>query len=447
MSIRLFVSHISEEAPVAKLLRESMSKDFIGLVEFFTSSDIGSINAGENWLVAVQKAIEDADGVIVLCSHASVHRPWVQFELGAAWMRQIPIYPVCHSGLSVADLPIPLSLRQGIELGTEAGMKRLYHAVASILKLPQVPEPRDIAEFLKKLAQVETVADEVEQYERHIDIILRREDCGSDSIPDDACVESNEVSLELFGLNGTVKKWRDIRRAASKRPDQRWVTQLEKCVQLAGRKDGFRPMQAVYHSESASYQPQLAKKVMQADGTCRFHIHFIETTVARTMDVENDLGLAATMLRLGLRFRYEVLEKFRKGLAGRSGAAAQASLGDLLHQMRCGIETVEFDAISRGSGTIDREAVDALFDAEEDLCEIAQVADIWDAARMGLFCDAPAPDLAEVKAIVARMREVNYRFMRLASRRFHELICTRLAAPKKAPSYETAAIRAPAPSP
>jgi hypothetical protein len=442
MSIKLFVSHISEEAPVAQLLQEAMSRDFIGLVEFFTSSDIGSINAGENWLVAVQKAIKEADGVIVLCSNASVQRPWVQFELGAAWMRQIPILPVCHSRFAVADLPLPLSLRQGIELETEAGMKRLYHSVAGILKLPLVPEPRDFAEFQKQLAEVETVTDEVEQYERHIDIILRREECGSDSIPEDARVESNEVSLQLFGLNGTMKKWRDIRRAVSRRPDQRWVTQLEKCVQLAGRKEGFRPMQAVYHSDSASYQPQLAKKVTHADGTCRFHVHFIETTVARTMDVENDLGLAATLLRLGLRFRYEVLEKFRKALAGRPDSASQASLDDLVRQMRCGIETVEFDAISRGSGSIDREAVDTLFDAEEDFREIAQVANIWDSARMKLFSDEPVPDLAEVKAIVTTMRDVNYRFMRLASRRFHELICARLASPK-ASSTAIAAPRAP----
>jgi hypothetical protein len=428
------------------LLRESMSRDFIGLVEFFTSSDIGSIHAGENWLVAVQKAMANADGVIVLCSHASVQRPWVQFELGAAWMRQIPILPVCHSGLSVADLPLPLSLRQGIDLGTEAGVRRLYHAVAGILKLPQVPEPRDLAEFLQKLSRIETVGDEVEQYERHIDILLRREDCRGDSIPEDARVESNEVSLQLFGLNGTVRKWGDIRRAASKRPDQRWVAQLEKCVQAAARNDDWRAMQAVYHGDTASYQPQLAKKVTQADGAYRFHIHFIETTVARTMDVENDLGVAATLMRLGLRFRYEVIEKFRKSLAGVSDATAQASLEKVLRQMRCDIETIEFDAISRGSASIDREAVDALFDAEEDLLEISQIANIWETARQDLFCDAPTPDLARAKRIVASMREVNYRFMRLASRRFHELICTRLAAPK-AVSAPVATIQVAASSP
>jgi hypothetical protein len=361
-------------------------------------------------------------------------------------MRQIPIFPVCHSGLSVADLPLPLSLRQGIDLGTESGVKRLYHAVAGILKLPQVPEPRDLGEFLQKLSRVETVGDEVEQYERHIDILLRREDCRGDSIPDDARVESNEVSLQLFGLNGTVRKWGDIRRAASKRPDQRWLAQLEKCVQAAARNDDWRAMQAVYHSETASYQPQLAKKVTQADGTCRFHIHFIETTVARTMDVENDLGLAATLMRLGLRFRYEVIEKFRKSLAGVSDATAQASLAKLLRQMRCDIETIEFDAISRGSASIDREAVDALFDAEEDLYEISQIANIWDTARQDLFCDAPIPDLARAKRIVASMREVNYRFMRLASRRFHELICARLAAPKAA-TVPVAAVQVAASSP
>src|SRR3954451_6451434 len=60
MPIKLFVSHISEEGDIAALLKQTMQKDFIGLVEFFTSSDIGSISAGEDWLSAVQHAMNEA---------------------------------------------------------------------------------------------------------------------------------------------------------------------------------------------------------------------------------------------------------------------------------------------------------------------------------------------------------------------------------------------------
>ncbi len=71
----LFVSHISEEAEVARLLREMLEEDFLHMVKFFTSSEIGSIGAGEEWLGAVRGAMEQASIVLVLCSRASVHRP------------------------------------------------------------------------------------------------------------------------------------------------------------------------------------------------------------------------------------------------------------------------------------------------------------------------------------------------------------------------------------
>jgi len=69
--VQLFVSHISEEKDVAILLKDMMEEDFLGLVEFFASSDVGTIELGVQWLEAVEQAIQKADAVIVLCSKAS----------------------------------------------------------------------------------------------------------------------------------------------------------------------------------------------------------------------------------------------------------------------------------------------------------------------------------------------------------------------------------------
>ena len=80
------------------------------------SSDTDSISAGEEWLQSVAKALRECAVVVILCSPESVKRPWINFEAGAAWMRDIPLVPVCHLGLLPRDLPIPLSLRQGIAL-------------------------------------------------------------------------------------------------------------------------------------------------------------------------------------------------------------------------------------------------------------------------------------------------------------------------------------------
>jgi hypothetical protein len=134
MSKRAFVSHVSEEVAVASRLKTALARDFLGLLDVFVSSDAESIAAGEDWLRSIEKALEQSDLLLILCSPESIKRPWINFEAGAAWMRKIPLVPLCHGGLTPQDLPMPLLLRQGIVLGEAAGLGRLYARVADILK-------------------------------------------------------------------------------------------------------------------------------------------------------------------------------------------------------------------------------------------------------------------------------------------------------------------------
>jgi len=131
---RVFISHISEEARVVSRLKEALTRDFLGLLDVFISSDTEGIGAGDDWLKEIDKALRDSSLLIVLCSPESVRRPWVNFEAGAAWMREIPIIPVCHAGLTPRDLPMPLSTRQGLALGDPAGLRALYARIAKVLK-------------------------------------------------------------------------------------------------------------------------------------------------------------------------------------------------------------------------------------------------------------------------------------------------------------------------
>jgi|SRR6266851_1968162 len=151
MSKRTFISHISEEAIVAELLKTVLVRDFLGLMDVFVSSDTESIAAGEEWLRSVEKALRESVAMIVVCSPESIRRPWINFEAGAAWMRNIPLIPVCHLGLVPRDLPMPLSLRQGIELREAEGLKILYSKMAQLLSV-QVPAP-DFGALSKRLGE------------------------------------------------------------------------------------------------------------------------------------------------------------------------------------------------------------------------------------------------------------------------------------------------------
>lgn len=419
--VSIFVSHISEEAEVAAALRGMLEKDFLGLVRFFASTDIRSIGAGEDWLSAIKTAMNKAKILLVLCSQSSVEKPWVQFEIGAAWMKGLLIVPVCHSGMTVDELEPPLSQRHGVELGTALGLERLYARIAERLQLPKPPELDDLPGKLNLVAQVERRfrARRVQQFERFIDIVIPPGGLRDGrTIPDDAKVISNAESLKLFGLFDRASwTWKDIVDAAQGTPDTRWLTQLEQSIRLASNDKVFRPVQAVYHGEHGSYQPQLLRKEILVNGDSRFHVHLVDTVVAPLADVPGDFGVLATLLRLGLRFRYEVIDKYRK-LAG----------DDTLDRLREAVETIEIDAHSRGAENIDIDVVLALFDRADDRAAMERIQQDWNAARERLFRDVPAPGRQDLVELIAAMRDLNHRFMTLGTRRFHEMVRARWAA-------------------
>ncbi len=152
MPKRAFVSHISDEGVVATALKNVLRRDFLGLLDVFVSSDEESIAAGEDWLHSIERALKDSGMLVVLCSPDSVTRPWINFEAGAAWMRGIPLVPVCHAGLRPSDLPMPLSLRHGILLDDPEGVRRLYTRIADLLEC-QIPT-RSFEDLCKELASV-----------------------------------------------------------------------------------------------------------------------------------------------------------------------------------------------------------------------------------------------------------------------------------------------------
>jgi hypothetical protein len=127
---RIFISHISDEAVLADILKKRLLKDFLGLVDVFVSSDEVSIDAGANWLESIKNALESAKVELVLCSKASIKRPWINFEAGAGWLRGVPIVPICHTGLRPDELPMPLTVLQAIEAHKEAGIRKLYRLLA-----------------------------------------------------------------------------------------------------------------------------------------------------------------------------------------------------------------------------------------------------------------------------------------------------------------------------
>ena len=95
----------------------------------FVSSDRKTIEAGSEWLQEVKRGLRSAAIVLIMCSERSITRPWVNFEAGSGWITGKPLVPVCHSGMSPSDLPVPLLMLNGIEATEPAGVRKLLDVI------------------------------------------------------------------------------------------------------------------------------------------------------------------------------------------------------------------------------------------------------------------------------------------------------------------------------
>jgi len=152
----IFLSHATSEAAVAQVLKVAIQQGFLRIAEVFVSSDPGSIAPGKRWLTMITNNLKSATAMLVLASPESVGRPWLNFEAGAAWIRTIDVIPLCHSGMTPATLPMPLREFQGLRLGDEADLRKMFESLAKLLDcdMPSVNIPALAANLATAIADL-----------------------------------------------------------------------------------------------------------------------------------------------------------------------------------------------------------------------------------------------------------------------------------------------------
>jgi hypothetical protein len=129
----IFISHITEEREIAFALKQLIEASFLGMMEVFVSSDPTSIELGRRWLDQITFALKHCAVEVILASPESVRRPWINFEAGAGWIRDIPVIPLCHSGMVPGKLPSPMSNLQATLATDEASLRLIFPVLSKAI--------------------------------------------------------------------------------------------------------------------------------------------------------------------------------------------------------------------------------------------------------------------------------------------------------------------------
>lgn len=127
----IFVSHAARDDKIAARFKADVENSFAGKCTLFVSSDLRSLRGGEEWLAEIKKNLNNAVILLGVISPWAKTRPWIDFEFGTAWLRDLPAIPLCHSGLSRDMLDPPLF--QALNLPDETHLEHLYIRISETL--------------------------------------------------------------------------------------------------------------------------------------------------------------------------------------------------------------------------------------------------------------------------------------------------------------------------
>jgi len=159
--MKIFISHIIEEGQLAKVLKKWIESVFGINNEVFVSSDPDNIPAGSDWFDKISEALNTSKAFLVLCSPNSLLRPWINFETGCGYIKNVTIIPICHSGLTIDRLPLPISRFQALEINNKNFLPDLFKSLAknldsnidNLLNIPYLKIRREINHAIKCLDQ------------------------------------------------------------------------------------------------------------------------------------------------------------------------------------------------------------------------------------------------------------------------------------------------------
>ena len=123
----VFISYLRSDHQVATALADELD-----MLDVTTWSDFNNLTPGENFIDAINAALNGAKAIVVILSEATQKSRWVRNEVMGAVAAGALVIPVVVSDGDAALLPIGLKSIQAIFFGGNPNQKRIHQAAMQI---------------------------------------------------------------------------------------------------------------------------------------------------------------------------------------------------------------------------------------------------------------------------------------------------------------------------
>ena len=347
----VFISHRAEYGRVARDLKEAIQNTSQGRTEVFISEDIPR---GEQWRRSIEEHLRHAESLFLIYGAPYEDWSWCFYEAGyfaAVDPKASDRHIYCVMRPEV-EAPGPLSELQMVT-GTEQLIKELMdiyerHSIefdAVLLRSAVVRLEKCLFGKLR----------EFEGFPRVHFSVREAEFGGKAEIPGGAVLSGEDSVLgDLFTINSSSVSWADIVAASNTAAgDQnfmsKWIDETTRII-LAARKNQFISPQTVLIGRGGRrFRTVLDRARIQADGTFSCEFLAIDEVGGPTVGLSSQQLTLLTSIRMGFRFRGELIQRFPNDF----DALSEADRQERIQEIPRIVENLTMESKTRGDINLD----------------------------------------------------------------------------------------------
>lgn len=331
----VFVSHRAEYGRLVRELQRAIEKTSRGKIEVFISEDIPR---GETWRAAIEAQLQNSENLFLVYGAPYEDWSWCFYEAGyfAALAAQKEtsrrIYCIARP-----DVPAPGPLSD-LQMVTDSD--QLVEALSGIYG--RNGADYSAVELRAGIRQMtRALFGTLAEYMTYPRVYFTANDAdfsSSSEVPAGGLLKGEEVAMnDLFGIAKAAVKWGDIVAVGSDSnlPEEqvfrsKWIEETSKII-LAARENRFIAPQTVLIGRGGRrFRFLLYGARIQGDGTycCEF-LAIDEVGGPPALGLSRQLLSLLTSIRMGFRFRYELIEHFPNDFDELSDEDRQARIQEI----------------------------------------------------------------------------------------------------------------------
>ena len=433
--VNLFISHKAEDKSAAIAIKDILEKH-TGRLKVQISEEI---HGGAQWRQRIIEMLRTSKVMLLLYTDPTADWGWCLYEAGLFTpLEGGESHVVClyNPNTTVEQLE-PLKSFQAVQTRVDDLVRQFLSPLYRGTQLTKSRSPlnknlkdEDLKQIAKAIAAaIAPKKVEWKSYLHHIVIsvppgsAIHNQDIPSEEaqIPDEACVvveEAKEGSgLAFLNIDEDHFTWGDLKQVAKRGSGRFWLDELNDCIVAAARKRHPPVGTATLRAVSGSiYRPLLAHSERENGIPVRFHVLF-----NREIEPEETGGLGSqrvlfNLLKLGNRFRWEILEPYLKEFKEEEDPN---ELLRLFRRISESIDAIEEEAKRR---YLSRDLIELSVGSENLREKLREMFDEWGELRTAVRNAEREVNKTDLVAHLDAMRNYNTRFTEIVADEYHAVL-------------------------